>query len=653
MELNASFAFSLQTKHKPVFLSGHRLSVRERGSIMVARGTMSMRRQGFRFSDEPTSCLPMSTASRSSACAALRSKFKIKRPLFRVHSILRVLWFTVDPLVLELWVDTFRNGANLMYDGPRYPGFQIKNSRSAIDNVVIFSSFIQKEIEAGWAVGFFSSPPFPNSFVSPCAIVPKDGPKKYRLVDDWSRPQSPWGKSINECIQQVFCQFDKFDAVVAQFIMAGRGCWLFKGDFAHAYRQCFIRALDHHLCVGYVPGKGFFFRPRLCFGNRSSGWIWERVVKCFLALLDAVFKITDVFHWVDDLFKCVKLYSCAIALFKACMVISVDFGFEAEITKFFVGQRLAYTGITFNSVDMSLSISQEKRKKSSTLLSALLSISLWSFKDFEKLAGHFGHYGKIIPALRPFCSRVSRHMHAAFKMSKSKSKRAKVFSPGGLHQDALMFQAIISDWSGTVASSTLTSDLVSSDFIFEVDSSPLWGMGIFSVSSGHWCSSKFTSQMLKAAFISKTHSSTFLELLPVCVLLSTFSALLSNKRIILRMDSKNAVAGLVSRHSSKNPRTCSLLRIITVQEAEVGCRISAIHIPRALNKASDALSHNNLQVVCSLFVVPVLPHAQGFFLCSLGCLSFVYICFTLVHTSDVYLAYFRFPLYRHSWRPSA
>jgi hypothetical protein len=581
----ASFADALTDEDRQVFFSGHRLSVSERDRRVDCLSLQDRRQGGYRFSDEPVD-LPEAHQS------MLREAWDaLPRPAFVVLGILAALWAIVDPLQLELWVDTMGQGANLLYNGPRGLALSAPNHASAAQNLEVFSGLVTAEATQGWLSGPTPLPRFPFQITHPCSLAPKAD--TFRLIEDWSARlgQLP---STNEQIDETKDKYDRFDDVVTLFILRMRqhgSVWFAKADFKAAYRQIHVRALDLSLGGIFVLGLGHYFRTRVSYGGKPSGHLWERIVLCFLALLAANKGLRGIFHWVDDLFLLCRSRGEAVSALEAIVWVARVYGFKLSFPKLEFGLALEFTGVLFDSVSYSLSVIPSKREKARSMLESLLASPAWTRKDFERLCGHLTHFGRIIRPLRQFGSRAIRRMNSSFP-----SGRQLPVDPGRLRDDVLMFLLILDTWTGSMALHVFdpVAQIDASAIVIEMDSSPLWGFGAFCVSSGDFVLSAFSPAQMGGAARTKSYSSSLLETIPLPLVLSSFGALLRGKVVVLRGDSMNMFQNLRSRSSPTCELTQQIMRMVTALEVQLGCRLVGRHIGRAYNFVADFLSHGDV-----------------------------------------------------------
>ena len=120
--------------------------------------------------------------------------------------------------------------------------------------------------------------------------------------------------------------------------------------------------------------------------------MWETILACFSALLRAHatgnLMLAVFAHWVDDLFKVCLTWSEAVQALRLLVLVSFLYGFGLASDKTGLSQVSDFTGVTFDSILMTLSVRPEKRTNCLNLLSLLESSASWSKHLLQKLAGH-------------------------------------------------------------------------------------------------------------------------------------------------------------------------------------------------------------------------------------------------------------------------
>ena len=93
--------------------------------------------------------------------------------------------------------NALRTGVDISFRGSRAAG-RTPNMRSALDNPEVIRATIHKELESGWSIGPFATPPFPDFVINSIGVVPqKSG--GFRMITDLSRPE---GAGINHAINE-------------------------------------------------------------------------------------------------------------------------------------------------------------------------------------------------------------------------------------------------------------------------------------------------------------------------------------------------------------------------------------------------------------------------------------------------------------------
>jgi len=252
---------------------------------------------------------------------------------------------------------------------------------------------------------------------------------------------------------------------------------------------------------------------------------------------------------------------------------------------------LEFTGILLDSRSMSLSVLPVKRQKALLLLESWLSSAVWTRELADKLVGHFVRFSRLLFPLRPFASRVLAWKTAAFRASGRSPPSAE------LRADVVLLDAVLRQWGGSSVASSLGSFLKCGPpprtLLFWADASPLWGFGILCLSTGEWCLSKFTARQLAAAQRRLAPSSTFLETIPLAVLMAVFPVAQCDVRVVL--DCKNVAEWGIRSRTSDVPEQAALWRVVTAQQVVADCVLSAEHRPRKYLRAVDLLSRGDLE----------------------------------------------------------
>ncbi len=161
-----------------------------------------------------------------------------------------------------------------------------KNLQSAIKDPETVSQLLGKELNKGYLIGPFVSPPFSVFRTSPVGIATRKYSGKKRLIFDLSAPRSGPVMSINSLIPPVpfSLHYATVDNAIKLIKLAGQGAWLSKADITDAFKIVPIHPSQWHL-FGIKWDSKFYFAVRLTFGCRSSPCIFNMVSEALCWIL--------------------------------------------------------------------------------------------------------------------------------------------------------------------------------------------------------------------------------------------------------------------------------------------------------------------------------------------------------------------------------
>ena len=138
---------------------------------------------------------------------------------------------------LEYLVSGFRNGFDLMYQGPRFVNRLALNLPLTAGSLTELWNKVMTEVIEGHFAGPFESVPFKFFIQSPIGLVPKDKGKKTRLIFHLSYPKK--GNSVNSGIPEELCtvKYPDFNDAVFLCIKAGKFCHIAKSDHVHGLQK--------------------------------------------------------------------------------------------------------------------------------------------------------------------------------------------------------------------------------------------------------------------------------------------------------------------------------------------------------------------------------------------------------------------------------
>lgn len=183
-----------------------------------------------------------------------------------------------DRLFVALVLDTIQSGVNLGFTGDRTMSVLPPNHAKKAEDLDKLQADVDDSLTRGWAVGWFSTPPFRGFRTSPLSVIDKTENGKVvgkRRITDAS---SPHGDSVNDGIQQLYCPDDHIETVLEALHKAGPGAKLAKVDVEKAYRLLAVRKCDWPL-LGITLRGLYAVDTHSPFGLRASPPHWQRIAK--------------------------------------------------------------------------------------------------------------------------------------------------------------------------------------------------------------------------------------------------------------------------------------------------------------------------------------------------------------------------------------
>ena len=182
-------------------------------------------------------------------------------------------------------MDFLSYGWPVNYTANQLPISTDKNHSSAISYADHVQHYVNTELRYHAIASPFRNNPFPQPLIcSPLQTVPKHGSSKRRMVMDLTFPPHA---SVNIGILDSYLnkpyklRLPGIDQLCEFILQLGQGCFLYKLDLQHAYRQIPIDPTDYHLL-------GFRFNNLLYFDTRCPLGLKTYATICLHEALKAV-----------------------------------------------------------------------------------------------------------------------------------------------------------------------------------------------------------------------------------------------------------------------------------------------------------------------------------------------------------------------------
>ncbi|XP_072043013.1 uncharacterized protein [Amphiura filiformis] len=457
----------------------------------------------------------------------------------QVDSFEHMLQSHPDQILVNNVCDGLRNGVDIGFRGLR-TALRTPNMRSAFDNPEVIRATIQKELESGWSVGPFDSPPLPDFVVNSIGVVPKKS-GTFRMITDLSRPEEGVNHAI--CKDDYSLEYAGVDDATAILSHVGPDAYMCKLDIKDAFRLIPVRCEDWPL-LGYEWEGEYFFHTRLPFGLRSSPFHFTQ----FSSLL----------AWIAG-------HQSQHSIIPGKLE-----GPTPIIT---------FLGIELNAPHQSLSLPPEKLQQLQQELSE------WdpnrkkcTKRDLLSLIGKLSFASKCIPAGRIFFRRL---IDLSMKAQKLHHRLDLTIEA---RQDIAWWARFLPEWNGTARFIEPTWTPADSLQLF-TDAAASVGAGAYFM--GRWFFIPWSQEIKDNESIHIT----WMELFPIVVAARVWGSAWFGKRVLFHTDNR-AVVDIWYKQSSRAPLVMSLVRKLFLTAAQYNFHVAMTHIPGHTNTFADLISRN-------------------------------------------------------------
>lgn len=477
----------------------------------------------------------------------------------------------------EILLGGFKDGFSLHYAGDRTP-VESPNLISVKQNPGIAIKLIEKEIEMGRMAGPFSSKPFSNLRISPIGLVPKkDG--TFRLIQHLSYPH---GSSINDFIDPDYCKvkYASFDDAIDMVSRLGQGAHLGKMDIKSAFRLLPINPADFELVGLAVEGK-YYFDKCLPMGCAISCSLFEKFSSFLEWAVRTNCNTEDLLHYLDDfLFGSEKnsnqCLTTMLAFNQLCSQLGVPIASEKTV---WPTPIIIFLGLVINTINMTVSIPDEKLVELRRLLESFLDKKKVTLKMLQSLVGSLNFCSRAIPASRAFCRRFYDAMCGISKPHHF----IRVTYP--MKEDIKMWLLFLDCFNG---SHYFPERLWISncDIQLFTDASGNPELGCAAYFEPHWVFYQWPDSWKGQQILKET---SMLELIPIVLAFLVWGPYLKGKKLVLQVDNL-ALVSILNKNSSKSSLIMQCLRPLVLQSMLMNIQFKAIHVPGKVNQIADALS---------------------------------------------------------------
>ena len=452
------------------------------------------------------------------------------------------------------------------------PVISVKNHKGVTDHPQALAHYIDKEIRHGAVMGPYNKIPFRDKVgISALSTRPKKNSEERRIILDLSFPV---GRAVNDGILKddymglpARLRFPRVDDFACRIFTLGQGCLMFKVDLSRYFRQLPLDLGDYSL-IGYIINGEIYFDKVLPMGMRSAPYIVQRVTNA----IAYIHRKLEYFllNYVDD-FVAAEVKETVWQAYTALMNLLSRLGADTAADKLVPPTtRLEFLGVTFDSITMTMEISEEKMTEIKQELNGWLYKATARRKEVESLIGKLQFMAKCIKAGRIFLSRLIQWIRGM-------KRNTDYTVPLEARRDITWWARCAEQFNG-VSLLWLHKD-PDTDVVLATDAC-LTGYG-----------GTMGNQYFRARFPEnvKGKNIAYLEILAVMVALKLWGQALKGKYFWIHVDNE-AVASVFNTGASKEMNLQEALREIALLAAKYQFVIKARHIMGVNNRVPDWLS---------------------------------------------------------------
>ena len=444
--------------------------------------------------------------------------------------------------------------------------------------------FVTKELERGSIIGPFKKSPFGrNTRISPLDTRPKKDSDRLRVILNLSFPAL--GGSVNHSIKKdeyigkkAKVKYPSCDDLAKLIAAKGRNCLVYKRDLEAAYNQMFMDPKDINLLGFMVKGK-LYFMVTLSMGSRSS-------CLCCQTTTDAITYIHNKqgynsVNYLDDMGGAERK-DLAEAAFQALGEILRRIKIKESTKKACPpSTRCSFLGVLFDTTDMYMYITEERRTELEALLDEWLSKTSVTLLDLQQLLGKLSFVCNTVRSGRVFVSRI-------INLIKSVPREASTELPESVISDLKWWRAFMRHFDGK----SMITDLrwKAPDTVILTDAC-LVSCGGWSEARKEYWHAKFPVKITD----SKDVHINELESLAVMVGLKVWKKALHNMNILMYCDNQ-PTCDVINTGKAKNTFAQNILREVCYLMAQINSVVKMAYKPGKTNRIADACSRIDLDL---------------------------------------------------------
>ncbi len=477
-------------------------------------------------------------------------------------------------------------GFPIGHDGRETSKVIPKNHRGALEYQNEIDEYFKKEIAKDTVLGPLDINVFGNrSCFSPLNTREKPDTTERRILVDLSAPPL---LSVNDGInkdlyldREVDLRLPNIDKLVNLIHKHGVGCYLYRRDLRKAYRQVKICPKDVPL-MGMVH-RGRYLWDKVCvMGSSSSAHICQRVSDAIVYAFRKVGQdlghhdYFDLLNYLDDLAGCSTESRVEFEYSELGKLLKDIGAIEAENKAIPPSTKMPFVGIVVDTVNMTLSIDDQKMEKLSTIINEWDNKLTASRKDVQQLVGFLSFLASVIPQGRLFFSRILSFLRGM-------PKRGSMEIPFQVREDIQWWRVFAPHFNGTA--SITPPKWEKPEMNYSSDSSMVGGGGWLRIDNKLlYFHVKYSEEIVQQA-----QHITNLEIYAITIACKLWGDKMKGKKWYIYCDNESAT-NMINKMKAKEEFAQKCLRNIAWVAAKNEFQLKSTHLSSAANRWSDLLS---------------------------------------------------------------
>ncbi|CAF2986886.1 unnamed protein product, partial [Rotaria sp. Silwood2] len=341
---------------------------------------------------------------------------------------------------------------------------------------------VAEELNKGFLIGPYNSPPFINYRINPIGLVESKYSKKKRLIFDLSAPHNDKDHpSINSL------SYVTVDDAIKSIQKFGKGVWMNKADIQDAFKLLPIKPSLWPF-YGIKWNSHYYFFLRLPFGSRSSPKLFDMLSAAIVWIAEHNYGLKNMLHLLDDFFVVDsrndggERTSVMISLYFNRLKIPLSVHKTVGPT-----QEIEYLGIILDSNRMKARLPQAKVLRIMEMIKSLLNRRKCKKRELLVILGHMSFASRVVIPGRAF-------VHYLFNLTPYvRSLESHITINRQAQLELIMWYRHLSEWNGTFF--FLDPNIFSNTGLaFSTDASTTVGCG--AIFGNEWFAHRWSEQML-------------------------------------------------------------------------------------------------------------------------------------------------------------